>query len=795
MIRRSPSAVVVMLVAAATRAGSAYADAPDPEGTSDSLEEVVVTANKRSQNLQDVAMTASVLGGTELAEDRITSLQDVADAVPGLVYSPTETNTPVFTLRGIGFDSGALAAYPAVSVYLDEIPLAFPVLSTQETFDLRRIEVLKGPQGTLYGENSTGGAVNYIAAKPTEVFSSGADASYSRFNTVELNGFVSGPVSDTLKVRVSVHYLNGGDWQYSYTRDDSLGARDALAGRVILEWTPADALRFSLDVNAWLDRSEPQAGQLDAIYPQEPAYASPALVHYPYPPQNAQAADWTPNGVINPLGQVVNDRPFSDRHADQAFLRTDYDLSSSVTLTSLSSYVTFDQSQANGYDGTALVDDNFLFNSGSISSFYQELRASNGSQGGLRWIGGGNFQSSHIGESDAIGYWQSTEFNPSVNDIFQNGFRTDTFRRDYAFFGNIEYDATQNLTLQGGARYTNNLTRASICDYDLGDGRIDQFLAELGTLLSGVHVPPLSPGSCASLDFQNIPGFIYRDTLEQSNVSWRVGPQYKIDQNLMLYANASRGYKAGSFPSITASSWKQLTPVSQESVTAYEAGIKSSLPDQHLTFDSAAFFYDYLDKQIEGKVLDPIFGVLNRLVNVPRSELYGAEFDATARPVVGLDLRAAITYIGSRVTEYTGTDAIGQTRNFAGDRIPFAPEWQGRLEAQYKWELHSVQPFVGGNVDARTWTTTYIGGEDITIPASPVDSTAPGDTYPFKIKGYATVDLRAGIAWGNGRWRAMLWGKNVFNSYYFINSIYSFDTGYRLTGMPATYGISVFYSD
>jgi DNA-binding transcriptional LysR family regulator len=123
-VRHFRSAMVVILVAAATRAGSAYADAPDPEGPSDSLEEVVVTANKRSQNLQDVAMTASVLGRSELEEDRITSLQDVADAVPGLTYSPTETNTPVFTLRGIGFDSGALSAYPAVSVYLDEVPLA-----------------------------------------------------------------------------------------------------------------------------------------------------------------------------------------------------------------------------------------------------------------------------------------------------------------------------------------------------------------------------------------------------------------------------------------------------------------------------------------------------------------------------------------------------------------------------------------------------------------------------------------------------------------------------------------------
>jgi iron complex outermembrane recepter protein len=781
-----------LLVVAAAGAGAAASDASDASMGPESLEEVVVTANKRSQNLQDVAVTASVLGAQQIAEQKITTLQDIANATPGLTLAPTETNTPVFTLRGVGFDSSSLSAYPTVSVYLDEVPLAFPVLSAQGAFDLQRIEVLKGPQGILYGENSTGGAINYIAAKPTDTFSSGEDVSFSRFNTVEVNGFASGPLTDTLKARVAVHYIHGDDWQYSYTRDDTLGKLEALAGRAIFEWTPADRLRFSLDLNAWLDRSDPQAGQLDVIYPQATAYASPALVNYPYPPQNSRAADWTPDGVINPVGQVVNFRPYSDRHAAQVFLRADFDLGPSVTLTSLSSYVTFQQSQSNTYDGTALDDDNFLFNSGSISSLYQEIRASNGGQGGFRWIGGANFQSSHVGESDAIGYWQSTNFNPALDYIFQNGFRSDTFRRDYAFFGNGEYDATDTLTLQAGARYTNNLTRAGICNYDLGDGRIDQLLGNLGTLLSGKPVTSLAPDDCVSLDFHYIPGSAYRDTLEQTNVSWRVGPQYKINQDLMLYANVSRGYKAGSFPTISASSWKQLTPVSQESVTAYEGGLKSSFLDQHLTLNSAVFYYDYHDKQIEGKVLDPVFGVLNRLVNVPRSKLYGAEFEAVLRPAAGLDVTAALTYVGSRVTEYSGADAIGQTRDFAGDRIPFVPEFQGRLAVEYGWELASLQPFVGGDVNARTWTTTYIGGEDITIPASPVDSTAPGAAHPFEIKGYAIVDLRGGVAWDKGRWRVMLWGKNVFNNYYFTNSIYSFDTGYRLTGRPATYGISLF---
>jgi iron complex outermembrane receptor protein len=191
--------------------------------------------------------------------------------------------------------------------------------------------------------------------------------------------------------------------------------------------------------------------------------------------------------------------------------------------------------------------------------------------------------------------------------------------------------------------------------------------------------------------------------------------------------------------------------------------------------------------------LDPVFGVLGRLVNVPRSIIYGAEFEATYRPTRGLNLTAALTYTGSKVDEYAGVNAIGQTQDFAGDRIPFVPQWQGRLDGEYTWHNGGIEPFVGADVDARTWATTYVGGETITIPVSAINSTAPGVTNPFEIKGYAIVNMRAGLNWDDGKWRAMLWGKNVFNNYYFTNSIYSFDTAYRLTGRPATYGISVFY--
>src|SRR6202000_3016281 len=135
------------------------ANAPDASA----VQEIVVTANKREERLSKVGLTVDVLGAAQLKQQNITSLQDLALSVPGLTYTQSASNPPAYTLRGIGFYDDTLGAYPAVSVYLDEAPLAFPVMTTQTLFDIERVEVLMGPQGTLFGNNSTGGAINYFA--------------------------------------------------------------------------------------------------------------------------------------------------------------------------------------------------------------------------------------------------------------------------------------------------------------------------------------------------------------------------------------------------------------------------------------------------------------------------------------------------------------------------------------------------------------------------------------------------------------------------------------------------------
>lgn len=198
-----------------------------------------MTANKRSQSINEVPLTITTATGDQLLRRGITNTADLARIVPESTAQPSPFNTPVYTLRGVGFYESSIAAYPTVAVYTDEVPLPFSAMTKAAAMDLERVEVLKGPQGTLFGNNATGGAINDIAARPTDRLQAGLDGSYGRFDDIDLQGYVSGPLTGTVKARVSGRVNRSGDWQYSATRKDSLGAVRLYQGRLLLDWAPA----------------------------------------------------------------------------------------------------------------------------------------------------------------------------------------------------------------------------------------------------------------------------------------------------------------------------------------------------------------------------------------------------------------------------------------------------------------------------------------------------------------------------------------------------------------------------
>lgn len=764
------------------RATGAAAAALDDQ---DALGGIVVTANKREENLNDVGMSVTALSARDIQSRGITTLEDVAASVPGLVYTQSQSNTPVFTLRGIGFNESSVGVYPAVSVYADQAPLPFPVLAAHTAYDLERIEVLKGPQGTLFGQNSTGGAINYIVAKPTSRFEYGGDISVGRFNRVEGNAYISGPLSDTLGARLAITALNADAWQISNTRpSDRNGKQSYVAGRLVTEWEATSALRFSLNVNGWIDKSDPQALQLVAVRPGVPDVATQRvldlLAAVPFTRESARSADWS-TGVYEPR---------SKQWMVQAALRTDLDLGSDLTLTSLTSYVRYKRNQTADGDGTYLVSIDFPIQDAKINSFNQELRLSNAPSSAFRWVLGANLEKSKTYEYQELNFTDQTNNNPSNLNISESGDRNRQDILNYAFFGNGEYDVTDQLTLRAGVRYTRSRIDNDNCIVAT-DGPMRDLFNFLGGLLGSVPFTPIQIGDCLALNDNSVPNEEFSFNLKQDNMSWRVGADYKLAADTLLYANVSRGYKAGSFPTLAASTFVQLRPVTQEQVTSYEAGLKTTLWDGKAQLNVSAFYSDYRDKQIKGKLLDGIFNILDALVNVPKSRIKGVETELTLRPVSGLKFSGSLTYLRSKIQRHTGVNVIGENQNFAGGPLPFTPKWSYAADLEYRHRSsgHGT-PFVGIAVHGQSESDAALGGGSFEFPDSPLVRLAPGLKYVYHNKPFTVVDLRLGYEAENGNWRVMLWGKNVFDKYYWTNVIPALDTSARLAGRPATYGVT-----
>lgn len=790
------------------QAGPAPATTPPIHSDDNSLAEIIVTANKREENIEKVGLSVRAISGEQLAERRVVSLEDVAAAVPGLSYAPSANNTPIFTMRGVGFNESSLGVYPAVSVYVDQAPLPFPVMASHSAYDLERIEVLKGPQGTLFGQNSTGGAINFIAAKPTNTFTAGGDFSLGNFSSTDVNAFASGPISETVGVRVAVTSHHMDDWQYSITRpNDTNGHQSYTAGRVLLDWHPKEGIRLAFNFNGWLDTSQPQAWQMIGVRTQHPEYQALQFPVINFVGNNARAADWTTSfldpalGVVNPAtGALVpgtaklNDiSPYGNRNFEQGALRADIDVGDKITLTSLTSYDNYEQHQSIDNDGTALVVENFPIMDGYIHSFNQELRLANATTDRFRWILGANYEDSTTFETQLNRYLHTAYIPPN---LYINGSAIDNTQhiRNYAFFNNSEFSVTDKLTLIGGVRYTDSQNKADICSFTIPGGNVDKLFNVLGTVLGKVPFTPIVPSSCYTLNSDLVPGEPFTSTLAESNVSWRVGIDYQLQPNTLAYANVSRGYKAGSFPSLAAALYTALEPVTQESVTAYEIGLKTQPFDQMVTLNTAIFYYDYKDKQVRGKLADPLFGALEALVNVPKSKIYGAEVDATVQPIRGLVFSGNVTYLHSEIVEYTGINYLGQPNfNSAGDPLPFTPTWSASLNVDYRLTRDWGTPFIGMSVNTRSEQDAAISAKRLDYFSQPEAVLRAGVGCVYCVDGYTTTDARIGYESKDGRWNVALWGKNIFNNYYWTNVIAAYDDTARIAGMPATYGVTFGY--
>ncbi|NBB42296.1 TonB-dependent receptor [Sphingobium yanoikuyae] len=748
------------------------------------LGDIVVTAQKREQAINDVPLSITAASGEKLASQGVANVADLVKIVPGFNYTESAFSTPVYTLRGIGFYDTSLAAKPTVSIYQDQVPIPFSIMTRGATLDLERVEVLKGPQGTLFGSNATGGAINYIAAKPTSTFRAGLDAGVDSFGQVSGGGFISGPISDTLTARVAVRTEQGGAWQRSYTRDEKLGDRNFTTGRILLDFEPSDGVRFSLNLNGFIDKSDGQAGQLIGVVPLgNPARLGP-LATYPIAPHNNRDADWTPE-----------QKPKRDDWFYQVAFRGDIDLTDDITLTSISSYSRYHNDQDIDPDGVALRD--YFYNTtGKITALSQELRLQ-GRVGGLTYILGGNYAREKTYQQDDAGpYDQST---PAYNFV-DAGLGVPFFvysqyaRQKFvnkAVFANLDYDLGDKITLHGGVRYTKTNIDFAGCTADRGFALGQGIQNLVNFIRGGAGLAPISiaEGACVTIDGSTLTVGEVQRTLNEDNVSWRAGVDYKPSKDILLYASVSKGYKSGSFPMLSASDANQFNPVTQESITAYEVGAKLTVLENTAQINGALFYYDYSDKQLKGRVIanPDVFGPLEALVNVPKSRVQGAEVQLDLAPTDGLHVSIGATYLDTKIKEsFVNYDSYGNQVDFGGSAFPYTPKFQIVTDAQYDWALSDdVEAFVGANLNFQSDTKAVLGNARATPSA---ELSAQGG---LTIEDYTLIDLRAGLSFDDKRYKISAFVRNLGNTYYWTNATRITDTTVRFAGRPRTFGVNL----
>ena len=743
--------------------------------TEGGVPEIIVTAQKREENVNTVPMSITAATGDQLRRAGVTEVRDLVKIAPGFSFADSYVGSPIYTLRGIGFSDISLGGRSTVSLYADQAPIPFAIESRGVNLDLERVEILKGPQGTLFGQNATGGAINFIAAKPTKSFAAGLDASYGTFNTSDLSGFISGPLSETLGARLAVQSIKSDPWQRSYTTGAKNGADEVQNARLTLAWDPTARVKVQFNINGSIDKSDVQAGQLIAITPSVPAAAAfiPGLVTYPLSPANARAADFNPSDDYG-----KNNRFF------QASAKVDYTVSDNLTLTSLTSVSHFKQDQLQDIDGTTLSNLN-RHTRGKIESFSQEFRIAGDLNTKTHYTLGVSYADDDVREASKNILVESTQsllFTGFGLPIFADFVDSNNQKsQTTAVFVSADYAVSDAVKLYGGARYTRSDNKFSGCSADAGDGNaasiFGPFWNSIRPALSLPFNPPIANGGCVTASAAFAPGLVV-DSLNETNVSWRLGAEWKPRERTLVYANISKGYKAGGFPSLGATAASQYLPATQESVIAYETGFKTTTADRKLHLDGAVFYYDYQDKQILGRVLDPLFGPLLQMINVPKSKVMGAELQASWFPIEGLALTAGGSYVDSEVLDgFINYNPDGVLSNLGGEAFPNTPKWQLVSDVNYSWPINDqLKAFVGGGATHQDKTNSQLG-----------------ELPTLNVKAYTLVDLRAGVESQDGVWRLSAWGRNIGDAYYWTAANRNLDTTVRFAGRPATYGASLSY--
>ena len=608
------------------------------------LEEVIVTAQKRSENLQDIPLAITSLSSDRLRQQNVSNLKGLTSLVPNLDVAHNNGRMKIF-IRGIGKTLDNSGSEGSIAVHQDDVVIAYPTIQGTSYHDVERIEVLRGPQGTLFGRNATGGAVNIITRGPSEEFRMDARVSIGNYNSREIEIGIGGPiVEDKLLGRLAVYNIDQSGFGINSFNGADIDDRNEIALRGRLKWLITDKLTAELNVDYW--DADDASG---IVHTFGSAFGILRGV--------AEGGSAAPNfrGVAS---ETVEAREFTTKGY---ILNVRYEINDQWALTSISGYRDMDGVQRSQYDGTdapGWPSTNYEIG----SHFSQEFQL--------------NWDTDRMNAVFGLYYFEDDVFSTNTvpfefavnlpGDIFNE--MGDAETKSYAAFGSVTWAATDKINITGGLRY-NDEKRHTISSFQI---RIIPFGVDL---------------------------FIPMDQ-ERTWNAWtpRLSVDYSMSDDAMVYFTVAKGFKSGQIlPGNTSG------PIEPEFIWNYEVGLKSVLLDGRLKANLSAFYYDYTDLQVS-----QLAGFVFRITNAASADALGFEAEITYLLGQNTLIELVYGYLDAEFTEFFTEDPIFPelgTQNLAGNPLPNGPRHMGKVSLRQGFPT-SVGEF-SFNVDWRYRAKTY----------------------------------------------------------------------------------------
>lgn len=730
------------------------------------LETIVVTAQRRADNVQSAPLAISALTGANLEKSRVTSITDLAQTMTGISFTANSPQANEINIRGVvNTRLTGPTADQSVSTFVDDVYVARSGVLNTNFYDVARIEVVRGPQGVLLGKNVAGGAVNVISNRPTQESSGRVTASIGNYNLRQITGFVNGAVTDEVSGRISFQAIKHSGYAKDLLHDVDLENEDSKQARLQLAWEPAGSGFNALFIADYSEENNDGVNRVGVVSLTSPAGPTiwsgarkliearlgrplTARESFPVWPQY--------------LGNAAPSPQRATRDNYSFILKMEQKLGDVATLSSITGYrhnnadTLYDQTGLgpnNGFNLTAAelvsVGSRLLFaepvrfvESGDYLT--QELRLTSIDHGGpFSWIAGAYFLKSNVVQNNR--FWGESLVLPTLSG--ESAWKDQGHNKDFAVFAQVGYEFTRTLKLDVGLRFTN----------DRKSGVQQGTIVATGDRYNPLDKVPLTP---LTENFITDYGKSWNDFTPQATLRWT--PNDKT----MAYATISRGFKGGGFLNNASKAAAASIAYNPETVTNFEVGYKAEFLDHTVRWNSALFLMKYKNLQVQQTLASCLCNVVS---NAASATIKGIESELQVAPSKSFHAWLNGSYLDPTYDEFVFAGV-----NNSGKKLQRTPKFQIAVGAEV-------------SADFGDWTNALVARLAYRyqgrMPWAPENTTWE--------EGYGTLDGRITLNTPNKNWSVSAFGKNMTNKLYRTNIIVFFHDEMSSYAPPRTYGLEV----